>query len=171
MLLSPGRWVLRGGLSAAEPLVPAFLEPRNAQPVRRDPGRHVLGLEVFEGFVDGVAAAHQRDEAPLGLRLVVGGELLKRPWQFSGERLAEEPGELAVLALLDLAPLRLHELSPERFLIFRLLPLGLRALAQEFLLAQDVLPGLIEPEPAPLGSPVSPVRLRAAIFDRTVFSV
>ena len=46
--MEPGEG-LRRGLAAAQPLVPAFLEPGNAQPVRGDPGRHVLRLEVFEG--------------------------------------------------------------------------------------------------------------------------
>src|SRR3712207_8344033 len=55
----------------------SFLQPGDAQPVSGDPGRHVLRLEVFQGFVDRVAAAHERHEPALGLRLVVGGELLQ----------------------------------------------------------------------------------------------
>src|SRR5688500_15382471 len=148
-------------LPSAEPSIPALLKPGCSQSVRRNPGRHVLRIEVVYRFVECLSAARQRHQAAFGLYPILGGQSLQNRRELSRQRFAKLFGELAVLAQLELTLLSLHEVLPSGcFFGFLSLPV-LLALQREFLLPGDGDPGGTEPCTASCPSSLSLTPARA----------
>src|SRR5215217_9721583 len=147
-------------LPPAEPSIPALLKPGCSQSVRRNPGRHVLRIEVVYRFVECLSAARQRHQTAFGLYPILGGQSLQNRRELSRQRFAKQLGELAVLAQLELTLLSLHEALPGGcFFGFLSLPV-LLALQRERLLPDGGDPGGSEPYTAscPGSLPFTPPR-------------
>src|SRR5215203_6905619 len=59
-------------LPSAEPSISALLKPGCSQPVRRNPGWHVLRIEVVYRFVERLSAARQRHQTAFVLYQIHG---------------------------------------------------------------------------------------------------
>ena len=147
-------------LPSAEPSISALLKPGCSQSVRRNPGRHVLRIEVVYRFVECLSAARQRHQTAFGLYPILGGQSLQNRRELSRKRFAKQLGQLAVLAQLELTLLSLHEVLPGGcFFGFLSLPV-LLALQRERLLPDGGDPGGSEPYTAscPGSLPFTPPR-------------
>src|SRR5215208_8516969 len=160
---------LRLNLPSAEPSISALLEPGCSQSVRRNPGRHVLRIEVVYRFVECLSAARQRHQTAFGLYPILGCQSLQDCRELSRQRFAKQLCELAVLAQLELTLLSLHEMLPGGcFFGFLSLPVQ-RALQRERLLPDGGDPGSSEPYTAscPGSLPFTPPRAILPLLMRT----
>src|SRR5215204_6831720 len=101
-----------GASPVIEPPVPPLLEPRFPQPVSRDPGPHILFCKLLYELVVRLAVARERHQPLSGLSLVFAGQPPQGRRWLPRQRFAKQPGELAVLAQLELPPLLTHERLP-----------------------------------------------------------
>jgi hypothetical protein len=158
-------------LPSAEPSISALLKPGCSQSIRRDPGRHILWIEVVYRFVECLSAARKRYQTAFGLYPILGGQSLQNRRELSRQRFAKLIGKLAVLAQLELTLLGLHEVLPCGCLFgFLSLPV-LLALQREFLLPGGGDPGGSEPYTAscPGTLPFTPPRAILPLFMRPFF--
>src|SRR5215218_7044083 len=90
----------------------ALLEPALTQPDRGDPGCHVLVGKLLHELVVNLAVARKRHQPLLGLSLVFEGQSPPRRRWLPRKCFAQQLGQLASFAQLELPPLLAYERFP-----------------------------------------------------------